>query len=132
MSAATPQSTPQSNTNTGANRNRSNRRGGGGHGRGSSRGRGNNSRGRGRGAPSEKAPALVVDDLKEVAHKEDANDDDDAASNADGEPCWICAEPVKFYSVAVCNHRTCHVCALRLRALYKKLECAFCKVSIAP
>lgn len=42
--------------------------------------------------------------------------------------CWICAEPVKFYSVSECNHRTCHVCALRLRALYKKLDCTFCKV----
>ncbi|KAH8117281.1 hypothetical protein DFH11DRAFT_1816255, partial [Phellopilus nigrolimitatus] len=41
--------------------------------------------------------------------------------------CWICAEPVKFYSLSECNHRTCHVCALRLRALYKKLDCTFCK-----
>ena len=44
--------------------------------------------------------------------------------------CWICAESVKFYSLSECNHRTCHVCALRLRALYKKLECTFCKVRI--
>ena len=42
--------------------------------------------------------------------------------------CWICAEQVKYYAVSECNHRTCHVCALRLRALYKKLECTFCKV----
>jgi hypothetical protein len=42
--------------------------------------------------------------------------------------CWICAEPVKYYAVSECNHRTCHVCALRLRALYKKLDCTFCKV----
>ncbi|KAG7442494.1 uncharacterized protein BT62DRAFT_905989 [Guyanagaster necrorhizus] len=41
--------------------------------------------------------------------------------------CWICAEPVKYYSVSQCNHRTCHVCALRLRALYKKNDCTFCK-----
>ncbi|KAH7924735.1 hypothetical protein BV22DRAFT_1066211 [Leucogyrophana mollusca] len=45
----------------------------------------------------------------------------------DGTVCWICAEPVKYYSVSACNHRTCHVCALRLRALYKKLDCTFCK-----
>ena len=45
--------------------------------------------------------------------------------------CWICAEPVKYYSVSACNHRTCHVCALRLRALYKRLDCTFCKVSIS-
>jgi hypothetical protein len=42
--------------------------------------------------------------------------------------CWICAEPVKYYAVSECNHRICHVCALRLRALYKKLDCTFCKV----
>ncbi|KAJ7706693.1 hypothetical protein B0H17DRAFT_972658 [Mycena rosella] len=41
--------------------------------------------------------------------------------------CWICAEPVKYYAVSECNHRTCHVCALRLRALYKKTDCTFCK-----
>lgn len=44
--------------------------------------------------------------------------------------CWICAEPVKYYSVSACNHRTCHVCALRLRALYKRLDCTFCKVRV--
>lgn len=42
--------------------------------------------------------------------------------------CHICAEPVKYYSVPKCDHRTCHVCALRLRALYKKQDCTFCKV----
>lgn len=52
-------------------------------------------------------------------------------STEDGAVCWICAEPVKFYSVSQCNHRTCHVCALRLRALYKRMDCTFCKVNIA-
>ncbi|KAF8810370.1 hypothetical protein BYT27DRAFT_7186816 [Phlegmacium glaucopus] len=42
--------------------------------------------------------------------------------------CWICAEPVKYYSVSECSHRTCHVCAIRLRALYKKTDCTFCKL----
>ena len=46
--------------------------------------------------------------------------------------CWICAEPVKYYALSECNHRTCHVCALRLRALYKKMECTFCKESCLP
>jgi len=41
--------------------------------------------------------------------------------------CWICAEPVKFWGLSQCNHRTCHVCALRLRALYKRMDCTFCK-----
>ncbi|KZS99117.1 hypothetical protein SISNIDRAFT_447961 [Sistotremastrum niveocremeum HHB9708] len=49
------------------------------------------------------------------------------AVTSDVPTCWICAEPVKYWSVAECNHRTCHVCALRLRALYKKMDCTFCK-----
>ena len=44
--------------------------------------------------------------------------------------CFICAERVKFWSVSECNHRTCHVCALRLRALYKRMDCTFCKVGV--
>lgn len=48
---------------------------------------------------------------------------------AEPELCLICAEPVQLYSVAPCNHRTCHVCAVRLRALYKKKECTFCKAA---
>lgn len=43
--------------------------------------------------------------------------------------CYICTEPVRYWMLGTCNHRTCHVCALRLRALYKKRECTFCKVS---
>jgi len=60
-----------------------------------------------------------------------ANADDEAAgaTSTEGDMCWLCAEPVKYYSVSECNHRTCHVCAVRLRALYKKMECTFCKVS---
>lgn len=49
-------------------------------------------------------------------------------TNQEQDLCLICAEPVKYYAVSDCNHRTCHVCALRLRALYKKLDCTFCKV----
>ncbi|KAI0807653.1 hypothetical protein C8Q74DRAFT_79098 [Fomes fomentarius] len=59
--------------------------------------------------------------------KDSAAADADAGTVDDGTVCWICAEPVKYWSVSECNHRTCHVCALRLRALYKKLECTFCK-----
>lgn len=44
--------------------------------------------------------------------------------------CHICAELMekKWFAVAQCNHWTCHACALRLRVLYKKTECTFCKV----
>ncbi|KAL1980416.1 hypothetical protein VTN96DRAFT_4174 [Rasamsonia emersonii] len=45
----------------------------------------------------------------------------------DGEICFICASKVEHTSVAPCNHRTCHICALRLRALYKTKACAHCR-----
>ena len=51
-----------------------------------------------------------------------------SSTDGDSDVCWICAEPVKYYSLSECNHRTCHVCAIRLRALYKKTDCTFCKV----
>ena len=63
---------------------------------------------------------------------EDTQQDETEDLDSEEGSCWICAEPVKYYSVSECNHRTCHICALRLRALYKKLECTFCKVSPVP
>ena len=57
-----------------------------------------------------------------------SNDNDELPPEV--ELCFICAEPVKLYSVAPCEHRTCHICAIRLRALYKKTDCTFCKVSL--
>ena len=43
------------------------------------------------------------------------------------EVCFICASPVQHHAVAPCNHRTCHICSLRLRALYKTKTCAHCR-----
>jgi len=48
----------------------------------------------------------------------------------EAEVCFICASPVVHNSVAPCNHRTCHICALRLRALYKTKACAHCRVGL--
>jgi E3 ubiquitin-protein ligase ZNF598 len=52
-----------------------------------------------------------------------------AEEGEEGDVCHICAETMdkKAYAVAECNHRTCYTCALRLRALYKRLDCTFCK-----
>lgn len=50
----------------------------------------------------------------------------------DGEVCFICASKVEHTAVAPCNHRTCHICALRLRALYKTKACAHCRVGYDP
>ena len=46
----------------------------------------------------------------------------------EAEVCFICTSPVVHQSVAPCNHRTCHICSLRLRALYKTKTCAHCRV----
>lgn len=54
--------------------------------------------------------------------------DQDVAGEVEAEVCFICASPVIYNSVAPCNHRTCHICALRLRALYKTRACAHCRV----
>ena len=49
----------------------------------------------------------------------------------EAEVCFICASAVTHNSVAPCNHRTCHICALRLRALYKTKACAHCRAETA-
>ena len=71
----------------------------------------------------------------------ETDEDDPAQTQADSQQpedasqeqdlCWICAEPIKYYAVSKSNHRMCHVCALRLRALYKRMDCLFRKVCIA-
>lgn len=85
-------------------------------------------RGRG-GRPSGKTSAAApLSDLETKGKEPKKSSEEDIEASEDTDVCWICAEPVKYYSVSECNHRTCHVCALRLRALYKKLDCTFCKV----
>ena len=46
----------------------------------------------------------------------------------EAEVCFICASPVVHNAVTACNHRTCHICALRMRALYKNRQCMHCRV----
>jgi E3 ubiquitin-protein ligase ZNF598 len=50
----------------------------------------------------------------------------------EAEVCWICASPIEHESIAPCNHRTCHICCLRMRALYKDKNCAHCRVYSLP
>ncbi|CEP12757.1 hypothetical protein [Parasitella parasitica] len=54
--------------------------------------------------------------------KEDQEDD------PEDEVCFICTRPIDYYAVAPCDHRTCHMCTLRLRVLYKTKNCAYCKL----
>lgn len=113
MSTATatqPQTSPSARRSK-----RGGHRGQGGH-------RGGGGKSRGRKDSSAAAPADPV--ATQLTQNEDAPTPE---ATDDAVVCWICAEPVKYYSVSACNHRTCHVCALRLRALYKKQDCTFCK-----
>ena len=55
--------------------------------------------------------------------------DDHAGNTAEDGICFICADDVTYWAVGECGHRTCHVCSIRLRALFKKTDCTFCKVS---
>lgn len=104
-----------------------------GRGKGRGRGRGGQDGGAGRGRGDQPAPAAASSKLPAAAPAPKADNDDAqsaAGSDADAEVCFICANPVVHYAVAPCNHKTCHICALRMRALYKTKDCAHCRVSI--
>ncbi|KAI0345396.1 hypothetical protein BDW22DRAFT_1354324 [Trametopsis cervina] len=110
-------------------------RGTGQRGRRGNRGRGGARGGQVRGGkaqgPVQTQETIAVENGNSVTSEAVKNDAkvDDTVEGVEPDVCFICAEPVKYYSVSTCNHRTCHVCSLRLRALYKKLECTFCKES---
>ncbi|PBP19141.1 zinc finger protein [Diplocarpon rosae] len=59
----------------------------------------------------------------EAAQREEGQ----VVEDVDAEVCFICASEVTHESIAPCNHRTCHICCLRMRALYKDLNCAHCR-----
>ncbi|KAI1370970.1 hypothetical protein F4677DRAFT_326454 [Hypoxylon crocopeplum] len=108
--------------------------------RGGGQGRSQRGRGRGGNVPttSSSATPLLQPDLAKPAQLLPQTQVSSGAGNADGdgedieaEVCFICASPVIHQSVAPCNHRTCHICALRMRALYKNKECAHCR-TLAP
>jgi 5-methylcytosine-specific restriction endonuclease McrA len=43
--------------------------------------------------------------------------------------CQICCNPIKFYSIAACDHPIfCNICTLRLRILKKDLRCPLCQI----
>ncbi|KAF8753503.1 zinc finger protein [Rhizoctonia solani] len=99
-----------------SNSNSSNNRRGRGGRRGGRGGRGNNATSNGTVRSSPAAPNGSANSNKA------APTPDTTSADSDEMICWICAEPVKFYALSECNHRTCHVCALRLRALYKRTD----------
>ncbi|KAK6357506.1 hypothetical protein TWF718_001815 [Orbilia javanica] len=72
-------------------------------------------------APAEQASTgLIADDGKEPPSP---------TSTDNEEICFICANPIQYHSIAPCNHMTCHICALRMRALYKTKQCPHCRTN---
>lgn len=117
------------------------------------RGRGGNQRGRGRSgagrggmhnqlvpqgplgqAPMAARPVPIqnANGTNEVQNGEEKSNtaQNGAEDDEEFEVCFICAGPVVHNSVSPCNHRTCHICALRMRALYKNRACMHCRVSL--
>ena len=79
---------------------------------------------------SEIAPRVPQRQLADV-HISQKEENINMVDEAEAEVCFICASTVIHNSVAPCNHRTCHICSLRMRALYKTNACAHCRVSFA-
>ncbi|KAJ3236861.1 hypothetical protein HDU78_004408 [Chytriomyces hyalinus] len=52
-------------------------------------------------------------------------------SPQEGDHCFICTDPISWYAVGECNHRVCHLCSLRLRALLKDNNCSMCKTPLS-
>ena len=116
------------------------RSGRGGRGRGGNRGRSgnkqsNSNRNAGQNASSDgPAPSADAVPANPTAQKLAAvarplnNNPDEADVPDDAELCFICANVVAHHSIAPCNHTTCHICGLRMRALYKDQNCAHCRV----
>ncbi|KUI57800.1 hypothetical protein VP1G_05081 [Cytospora mali] len=75
--------------------------------------------------PGAKEALLRPTEPKPKTETGEGQDNDDA----DDDVCFICANPIQHHAVAPCNHVTCHICALRMRALYKNKDCAHCRTS---
>ncbi|KAK7908972.1 hypothetical protein PG985_014850 [Apiospora marii] len=125
----------------GQGRERGKGRGRGGNNQTGSRG-GRSQRGKGRGqgqagdqsqsaakGAGDDAPAAPAQTKKVIGATAPAAGGEVDGDDVEAEVCFICASPVVHQSVAPCNHRTCHICSLRMRALYKNKECAHCRTA---
>ncbi|KAK3320129.1 hypothetical protein B0T19DRAFT_389001 [Cercophora scortea] len=151
-------SAPASRSRGDGNRNRGRGRGGGGGGgeaggagaggpEGTSRGprgrgrgdgaRGGSARGKGRGGNANASSTPVAAEATDESNKPTQlgkvpafkNRPEPEGDGDDDDVCFICASPFLHRSIAPCNHSTCYICALRLRALYKNKDCPHCRTS---
>ncbi|KAI1004113.1 hypothetical protein K3495_g4098 [Podosphaera aphanis] len=52
-------------------------------------------------------------------------------SENESEVCVICASEIIHEGLGPCNHRTCHVCSVRMRVLFKDQTCTLCRTPAA-
>lgn len=105
---------------------RGGRRGRGFGRRGGEGGRGRGSRGRGRGADVlDPDPSCTLQTPRKALNVSGSPKEGDG--DAEESVCFICANPVVYHSIAPCGHSTCHICSLRMRALYGVKTCAHCR-----
>lgn len=74
-------------------------------------------------------PAVVQQPTPQTEGVQDGRHD--STNGEEGEVCFICAGTVDHWAIVPCNHRTCHICALRSRALYKSKACLHCRTEAA-
>ena len=72
-------------------------------------------------------PAFAPNLASNIQHVQKPVESTETENEAEGDICFICASKIDHISIAPCNHQTCHICALRLRALYKTRACAHCR-----
>lgn len=107
---------------------------GGRRGRGGGRGRGDRDRGTDNHSTAMNASDLTAKLSQVAASKAPAVQPpgEGEAEDDDQEVCFLCASDISFRALPPCNHWTCHVCALRMRALMQNKACSYCKVSDLP
>lgn len=73
------------------------------------------------------APLVSLYEQSRIQHSNNNNNNNSSTINENVDICFICSDPIEIYSLSQCNHRTCHLCTLRTRALLESDKCAYCR-----
>lgn len=69
------------------------------------------------GSQQNKTHIVSTNDTRSKLHEE----------GKDEESCIICTDTIIYAALSPCNHKTCHKCTFRQRALYNKRSCLVCR-----